>query len=170
MTQFIMTTPNGSLYRNDNTVAVSNTTTETTLYGATLAAGALSPYNRIKFTLLGTLSTAAVLPGTLTFRMKYASGTVAVGGGAITLIGGASNTAFRISGRIANKGGTASQLAYLEISQGSGGLSLGSPINQQIATLSVDSTASQTWAITAQFGTASASNAVTMQDFEMEMS
>ncbi|WP_435018504.1 hypothetical protein TA3x_000478 [Tundrisphaera sp. TA3] len=170
MTQFLLATPNGIVFRNNDAVRVSNTALETTLLAGQLSAGMLSMNNRVKFTLICSLSTAALLPGTLTIRVKYGSGVLTLGGGALALLGGATNTPFKVTGRIANKANAASQIAYGEITQASGGLTLSQPVSQQVANFSVDSTLTQNVAITAQFSLASASNILTVQDFEMEIS
>lgn len=170
MTQFLMATPNGLVYRNNNTVQVAGNSNETALVSGTLKPGMLSMNNRVKYTLICTLSTATLTPGTLTIRCKFGLGVLTLGGGALTLIGGASNTPFRLNGRVSNKGATNAQVAYGEILQASGGLSLVQPVSQAVATMAVDSTAAQALAITAQFSTANANNILTVQDFEMEIS
>lgn len=170
MTQFLLATPNGLVFRNNSAVVVTNTTAETPLVAGTLSPGMLSMNNRIKFTLICTLSTANLTPGTLTIRVKYGSGVLTLGGGALALLGGAKESAFKLAGRVANKATASAQVAYSEILQASGGLTLSQPVNQQVATFAVDSTTAQAVAITAQFSAASASNILTVQDFEMEIS
>ena len=170
MGQFVLGTPTGLISRIDNPITLANSTTETTLLSTMIAGSAMTLKNRLKFNLWCALSTQALVPGTLTIRVKYGSLVLTLGGGALALLGSAASAPFTMSGRLSNKGTTNSQFCYGELRQASGGLSLLSPINQARSTSAIDSTTDQAFSITAQFSVASAQNILVVDDIEVELS
>lgn len=165
-----LATPDGVILRPDSAVVVTNTNLETTILTYTVTGGSMNMSNRLKGTLYFGLSTIAVLPGTLTIRIKYGSSVLTLGGGALALIGGAASAPFVVNFRLSNKDTAGSQFLYGQILQGSGGLTLSSPINQAFSLPAIDSTVDQTFIVTAQFQTANVGNTLTLQDAEAELS
>lgn len=162
-------TQTGFILRIDDSVSFTGTT-EIPVLSYIVQGKALTMTNEMRFNFYFSLSTAALLPGTLTIRIKYGSLVLTLGTGALALTGGAANAPFRVSGTLSNKTTTSAQFLEGEIAQQTGGLSLGSAINQAFVRGTVDSTVNQTWAITAQFSNAIASNVLVLERAKAELS
>lgn len=170
MTQYTFTTPNGVAFRNDNIVTIANTAAETALVTGTIKGGILSLTSRMKSTLYLAVASRALLPGTITFRVKYGTNTLVLGGGALALIASVSAGPVELFCRLANHTTFNNQVLYGKVTQGSGALTLSSPINIASLVGTIDSTVDQTFSITAQFSASDAANTISMLDFEMEIS
>ena len=165
-----LSTPNGIIWRIDSTISLSNTTTETVFVSPTIVGGAMTMFNELRYSFYFSLSTKAVVPGTVTIRLKYGTSTLTLGGGALALIGGVSNSPFVINGTISNKGTTSSQFFEGSLTQPSGGLTLAQPINQSFTEPAIDTTADQTFSLTAQFSVADAGNILVLKRAKLELS
>lgn len=166
----LLGTPTGVEIKDDDTLTLVNSSAEFTFLTYTMPGGTMNMANELEFNLDFALSTRALLPGSLTIRVKYGTSTLTLGGGALALLGGASNTPFQLSGVLANRSTPAAQFLRGEIRQGTGGLSLGQPVSIAYTSPAVDSTADQTFIITGQFSTADAANSLVLMNAKAELS
>lgn len=155
--------PDGVVLRLDDSVSFVNTAAENTLISYVVNSNVMSMANELQFNLYLTLTTRALLPGNLTIRVKYGSAILTLGGGSVALLGGATETPFKISGTLSNKGTLNAQFIESELRQGSGGLTLGQPINMAFIETNQNSTVDNTFAVTAQFSAADAANKITLK-------
>ena len=155
-------TPSGVAVSTDSYTTFANTSAEVTLFSQVIPGGQLSLLNQMKFAFYLNLSTMAVLPGTITFRIKYNGSVLTLGGGALTLVSAKTNSPVRLSGILTNIGSFSSQYFNAELRQDGNTLSLISPIATAMAKPTVDSTIDQTFSLTVQFSTANAANTVTL--------
>ncbi|MFO0906765.1 MAG: hypothetical protein U0800_27670 [Isosphaeraceae bacterium] len=170
MPNFQLVTPSGLLVGSHAAGGMSNSSAETSLISQTVPGGLMNLYNRLRFTIICSISTQLLTPGSLTIRVKYGSAVLTLPSGAITLLANQANQPFNISGRVRNKGATNAQILFAEIRQGGSALTLGTPNAQGILTPAIDSTADQAFAVTAQFSLASATNVLAVQDVDLEIS
>ena len=169
MANFQLLTPSGLFVGSHAMGGMTNSAAETSLLAQTVPGGLMNLYNRLRFTIICSISTALLTPGMLTIRVRYGSALLMLPSGAITLLASQSNQPFIITGRVRNKGMTNSQVMYAEIRQGGSALSLGTPNAEGILTPAIDSTIDQGFAVTAQFSLASAANILTVQDIDLEI-
>lgn len=170
MAIFKLGTPTGVILRINDAVTLTNSAAEFTLISYMVVGGTMSMTNEVSLAMDFALTTRALLPGNLTIRLKYGSSVLTLGGGALTLLGGATNTPFRLSGILSNKSTTSAQFLRGEIRQGSGGLSLGQPVSLAFIEPTVDSTQDQLFSVTAQFSAADASNTLILKQAKAELS
>ena len=137
---------------------VTNTTTETTLFGTgtgstTLASGVLAG-RTIRITLRGVMSTP-VTPGTLTIRVKVGSTTIATAT-ASSLVGSSSNSQFRFETLIQNRttGVSGTVVSSGTFSYQGASAVVVETLDNAGATATVDTTASNAINVTAQWDTA----------------
>lgn len=163
----------GKITVNATTTTVTATTTETDLASFTLPGGKLSTANAMRLRMH--ISSLGVNNGAnVTFRLKYAGGTIA------TVAPGNSNgTTASMSGEIMAEllasGATNTQVAGMrlraEAAEDFAGGSLGGSAiaGTGTGTGAVDSTADQTFKITVQFSSASGNNTVTVTHYIADM-
>ena len=162
---------NGSAYDlfvQTSSVTVTNTTTETTVVGSgigstTIPGNFLQASDTLRLIVLGHLSTAVALPGTLRIKAKLGSTTIADTGAQgltanVTNAGffGISFTTFRTAGA------SASTFTQGRITVPDSLLTNSTWPMVNTAAQTIDSTANQVLDVTAQFGTASSSNSLTI--------
>lgn len=159
--------------------AVTNTTTATSLLGTganqdarfNLPSNFLAVGSKLRIRAAGTISTAASAPGTLTFSIQLGSVVVYTGAASPTLATSASNSPFTLELDLTCRsvgGGTNGQL------EGSGtlfsaALSATTPVQLlgSSAGSGFDTTASGFVDIFAAWSVASASNSITLTDYEL---
>jgi len=163
----------GDIFVQTSSVTVTNTTTETTVIGTgigqtTVASGFIYLATTMRFLVLGHMSTAAAVPGTFRVRIKIGSVTIAdtgaqtlpanVTNGQLFLVAfctcrtnGASGTVFS-QGRITIPASVLTDANWPMVNT---------------ATSTIDTTASQTFDITVEYGTANASNTVTITNLHI---
>ena len=151
------------LYTLANNVTVSNTTTQTDLISFTVPGGTLSTNNAV-FVRMTILSVAGV-SGNITIRFKY--GGTQTDSATLTL-----SSTFEtgvVEYVLYGDGSTSAQESSVEwrsnreFTGGMGNTRTGTDFTSA-GTAAVDSTSDQTLVITAQFSSANASNAITIQD------
>lgn len=143
-----------SVFDRDVTAAtVSNSSTENTVYTVAVPGGQLGTNGRLELALRGAVSTLSSSPGTVTVRFKYGSAVLPF---VVDLAPGASSAPIRLEADVTAAGVSNSQVLHAAYQDGA---SLSSELGR--ATGSVDSTASQTLAVTVQFSVANAANSFT---------
>lgn len=144
-----------------NQVAISSTTTETTVLTATVPANLVGTANALRFYAL---LDSFVLANTkqLTIRLKYGGSTVAT----LSIVDGEIGSAIKgeLVGLITGSGATNTQICTLRIScaaESADSIGAGTVAWLNSGAGAVDTTSSQTFAVTAQFNQASAANGIT---------
>lgn len=142
-------------------VTVANTTTETTIYSVAMAADYLTVGKQINTTLHGVFSSVAAAAGVLTIRVKYAGATV-VTVASVAGINTASPMKLDLTTicRAIGSGTTGKLKTFGEFSEGATAVSHSRVMG---ALTNIDTTASNTITITAQWASATASNTVTFE-------
>lgn len=161
---------NGNLFAQTASATCANTTTETTISSTgqgtlTLPANFLVAGKTLKFKAQGFYSTT--LTPTLTFKFKFGS-TVVVTTGAVTTVAG-SNSLWEFDGTITCRTTGGSGTVF---TQGKALLIGATPLflpAVKTATDTVNTTSSHNITVTAQWGTASASNTITCTNFNLEV-
>lgn len=140
-------------------VTVADTTTETDLISVTIAGGILGTANGVRARLMISAAGVTGTP-TLTLRLKYGATTLAT----ITLSTLISLKPAYIDVLLLATGATNSQEALFSINQFYSSITNVNQLNSQaeVGTSSEDSTTDKTLKVTAQWGTASASNTLTL--------
>lgn len=148
-------------------ITLSNTTTETDLISTVIPANSLSNYKRIKFKIYCSLTSALVTPN-LTVRIKFGSNSVTVINGLGVNISQTSKP-FTIEGIIVNRGNTMSQYVYGEIKQNAsiGPLALTSPTYNANGIIATNTETDQTFSVTGQFSSTSATSSLTIDFWEI---
>lgn len=166
------------VYSSANTVTVANTTTETTIVGAspsagtlTLPAGILKVGTVVRFKARGYYSSLGLAAGTLTLRIKFGS-TTFLASSAVSLLLGSSNDLWELEGNLnlytTGASGTFRSLGKFDLWKDStGGYSTNPIVNTSVQ--SVDTTVSNTINITAQWSVANASNTITCTNVCIEI-
>lgn len=157
---------NYSLDRAVASVAVSNTTTETTFYSFSVPGGTLSTNHKLRIGIRGNLTTKNGGPGTFTVKVKYGSATLT----AVSAANLTSNVASPV-GVWLNADVVAANSASAQILDGfySDAQAATQLIFNARATGSVTSASAQTLSATWQFGTADAANVFTLDDVFTEI-
>ena len=142
---------------------LSNTTTETTVFSATIKAGQLALDRSVRVQYNGSI-TSLLLPPTITVRVKFGGTTLTVLSG-IALLASATAKPFSIDVFIANRGAANSQYLLATVTNpGAIALLTGLAVMEQAsATAAIDTTVDQTLSITVQFGSAVSSTSLTTQ-------
>ena len=135
--------------RSFSNVAVSNTVTETSLYSYTLPGNAIGTDFCISQTVIGTVTGNNA--GVLTLRAKYGSGVAT----AVVTPAAVTDEYFSTEVILCGDGATNAQQLIMRSGAGNAILERGDQ-----STIAVDSTTSQTFEITAQWGTASSALSV----------
>lgn len=152
----------------------SGTASETTLVGtgagsATLAANYLAAGKTIRLRAWGYYSTKGAAAGLITFRFKLGT-TVVVASAAVALTNGETNVFWRaeceLSCRSVGATGTVFGQGWFSLSQA--GAIVTFPFGPSTGTATIDTTATQAVSLTAQFGTADASNGITCTNLSIE--
>lgn len=151
-------------------IAVSNTSTETTLFQTVIKGGSMGTGKELHFQILCTLSTGLLPPG-VTIKVKLGSAVLTVAS-TIGLATSLSSAApFIIEGKIVNKDAANAQLIYAKLIQKSSSLPLllSSGAAMEYADWTVNTAADQTFAVTAQFASASTAATLTFKHASIEM-
>lgn len=142
--------------------SVSNSTAETVLFTSSIAAGSMNTGGSIRFKLVCELSSGLVNP-TITIRVKFGSGVlVAMATASISV--SLTNKPFVIEGTITNLSATNAQYAVAEVKQGSALTLMDTIVG---ASWAIDTTASQTFQITSQFGSSLTGTTLTPKTMSM---
>lgn len=161
------------LFTQTVSVTVGGTSSETTVIGTgigstTIPAGFLQASDKIRFVILGHLSTAALTPGTLRIRIKLGSSTIA-DTGAQNLASGVSNSGvFGLSFTTCRTvGASGSLMTQGRFAVPSGLLTDATwpMVNTSAAT--VDTSTNQTADVTVEFSNNSASNTITITNLHI---
>lgn len=166
----------GTIYRAIADKTVANTVTETSLVGTgvtgqsvTLGANFFNVGTSIRWRLMGYLSDT----GTPTIQIKVKLGsTVIYDTTAQTLPSLTGNQLFFMEGRATCRttGATGTIFATSEVFCNTGASSLGNlDIVVPTAAVTIDTTSSQVFDVTATWGTASASNTITINNFSLDL-
>lgn len=158
--------------------AISNSTSEALIMPViSIPANYLKDGRLLRFTLRGKLSNIVTSPGTLRFRVRLGglSGTLVADSGAVNLNTTAqTDIMFEICGelhvRTNGSSGTVLSMAVASVARLATDVPMfmGSAGATAPATATVDLTASQDLAVTAQFGTANAGNTLTGMMYYLE--
>lgn len=166
-------TPNGALFTSTATATVSNTASETSIIGSgvgslTTSANYFTAGNSLHIAIGGYLSTPTITVDSLVIKVKY--GTTVVGSATLTLPTSLSNQVFLmnfdVTCRTAGASGTMMMNAPLLITNSTltGTISV-SALNTSAVT--VDTTASTAWSVTATWGSAQATETISGTNFVM---
>jgi len=159
----------GIIFEQTSAVTVASSTSEVTLVdtgfggNSTLPANFYAAYTVLRIRGRGYVSNTAT--PTLTLKVKHGS-TVIASTGAITTASGLSNTGWSLEATIVcrSSGGSGTVMA-----QGEARINSTFYPMVNTATVTIDTTATQTASITAQWGTNSASNTITCQELITEV-
>lgn len=158
--------PSGMIVTETTSATVSNSNVETVLFEQVIPAGTLSLSRSIKAEMKCRI-TSVLLPPAITIRLKFGGSTLAIVNGlAVNL--NISAKPFTIEALIANKGVANAQYAYGRITQHmtQGPLSLSSPIYDNDADWTEDTTIDRTFQITAQFASLVSTTSITLKHAE----
>lgn len=166
----------GVIYRSIADKTVANTLTETSLVGTgvpgqsgTLGANFFNVGSSLRWRLMGYLSDT----GTPTLQIKVKLGsTIIYDTTAITLPNLSGNQLFFMEGRSTCRttGATGTVFSTSEVFCNTGASSLGNlDLIVPTAAVTIDTTVSQTFDVTATWGTASASNSITINNFSLDL-
>jgi hypothetical protein len=149
---------------------VTNTATETTLFSQTIQAGAMGLNKELTFKIVCTLSTG-VLPPSLTIRIKLGTTTISVLNAQSLATSLSSASPFIIDGMICNNNTVSAQFMFAKIQQPSTTLPLLLSASSSMASAdwTVDTSVDQTFAITAQFGSASTAASLVFKHATIEL-
>lgn len=166
-------TGGGSLLYGNTTVPVGNTIANTTAETAftstyTIPANTLAVGDIIRIKLMGVYSTNVIAP-TIIGKIKFGATTVS-DTGSVSAVAGVTNGGWFGDGiyvvQAIGASGSLESQAYLELqSAATTGLSVNIP---NIAPITIDTTTDLAVTITVQWGTASASNTITLREFVLE--
>jgi len=136
-------------------VSLSNSSTPTAVYTEQIPGGYLSTNGRVKRRLVGTLSTDAATPGTLTVAISYGVASMTLLN-AVPLNGGASNEPFELLIDLVAKNATNAQAVMAKFMQDAAFPSMAR------AAVAVDSTVNQNLVVTVTLSVANANNIFTL--------
>lgn len=151
-------------------VAVSNTTSETTIFSQVVPGGKMGAIKRLRFSAFCMITTPALSLPSLTVRLKFGGSTITVANG-ISLAINLNNEPFMIRGEIINKSAT-SQIAWARIEQGANSLPLllGIASSFKGAKWTEDSSTDKTFSLTAQFSLLSGGTSLSAEHVDIELS
>lgn len=151
------------------TSALTNTTTETTMYSQAIKAGSMGTNKEMNFKFICLLTTGLAAP-TLTIKVKLGTSVLTVGA-AMALALSMTAVPFIVEGSIINEDSAASQLSWCKITQHSNTLALLiSGSNALVATTwTEDTTVDKTFVITAQFGSAIVGTSLTFRHASIDL-
>lgn len=144
---------------------LSSSTVETTLFTQTIVAGSMGIAKELNFRIICTLTTV-LAPPTLTIKMKFGASTLTVMSG-LTLSTSLTSSPFIIEGVIANVGSSTAQIVYAKLTQASSTILLAQPM--AYADWTIDTTTDQTFSVTAQFGSSSATTVLTYKHANVDL-
>lgn len=150
-----------------DSTTISNTATETNFsVTKTIAVKDWKVGKAFRWEAWGKLSTDGATPGTLTIRSKFGS-TVLKSSGAITMIGGVTNVGWKASGifvlRTAGSSGTVS--TQLELALNNSASAAFTTIIPSNVTVTINTTISNTFQLSAEWSVADTDNAITLENF-----
>lgn len=171
-------TLSGVIYTTTASTTVANTVTETTLVGSgvgtdTLPTNFLVAGKTVRVSAWGVYSTTGTPTLRYRVRMGGIAGTVVLDTAAQTTASGVTNRGWRVDGlitcRTTGAGGTVFGQGSSTVSSAAFAAASGTWDMENTATTAIDTTAAQQVVLSAEWGTASASNTITCSNFMVEV-
>jgi len=131
--------------------ALTNSTTETTLFSQSLPAGLLGTAKHVYVTFIGQMSSTLINP-TITLKFKYGTGVLTLATG-LSINASLTSSPFIIEAEIIAGNSTSSQIAFAKLLNNGSGI-FAFPVYLGVGTWTIDSTTAQNISITAQFNSA----------------